>query len=166
MNRTVQARYLFGGAGILGEMANVNKVVLIGRTTQDIEVRSTGKGTAVTSLNLAVNRSHKNSEGESIEETTFVEVVRWGRTAELAGRYLSKGREVYIEGRLQLQEWEDKQTGKKRQMIRVVGENMQFIGGKPDGASRQSNEPDPGEKYRIAAGQAAPKNLKEDEIPF
>ena len=75
-------------------MANVNKVILIGRITQDIEVRYTAKGTAVASLNLAVNRVRTGENGERIEEATFVEVTLWGRQAELAGQYLAKGREV------------------------------------------------------------------------
>jgi single-strand DNA-binding protein len=78
---------------------------------------------------MAVNRIRTGDNGERIEEVTYVDVTLWGRQAELAGQYLSKGRSVFIEGRLQLDQWDDKQTGQKRSRLRVVGENMQFIGG-------------------------------------
>jgi len=110
-------------------MANVNKVMLLGNITRDLEVRYTPKGTAVCDLGMAVNRIRTGDNGERIEEVTYVDVTLWGRQAELAGQYLSKGRSVFIEGRLQLDQWDDKQTGQKRSRLRVVGENMQFIGG-------------------------------------
>ena len=114
-------------------MANVNKVMLLGNITRDLEVRYTPKGTAVCDLGMAVNRIRTGDNGEKIEEVTFVDVTLWGRQAELAGQYLAKGRSVFIEGRLQLDQWDDKQTGQKRQRLRVVGENMQFIGGQGQG---------------------------------
>ena len=88
-------------------MANVNKVILIGNLTRDPEVRYTPKGTAVAELGLAVNRTYSTDGGEKREETTFVDITLWGRTAELAGQYLNKGRPVYIEGRLQMDTWQD-----------------------------------------------------------
>src|SRR5271155_5776907 len=109
-------------------MANLNKVMLMGNLTRDPEVRYTPKGTAVAELGLAINRVYSAENGEKREETTFVDVTFWGRTAEIAGEYLKKGRPVFIEGRLQLDSWEDKQTGQKRNKLKVVGENMQFIG--------------------------------------
>ena len=154
-------------------MANVNKVHLLGRITQDIEVRYTHKGTAVTSLNLAINRVRKGENDDRIEETTFVEVTLWGRSAELAGQYLGKGREVYIEGRLDLQTWDDKQTGQKRSKLRVVGENMQFIGNgegsKQTSFKGQENGPPRGEKYEAAnrayqAQNPATQDVDEDDI--
>jgi single-strand DNA-binding protein len=117
-------------------MANVNKVMLLGNITRDLEVRYTPKGTAVCDLGMAVNRVRTGDNGEKIEEVTFVDVTLWGRQAELAGQYLAKGRSVFIEGRLQLDQWDDKQTGQKRQRLRVVGENMQFIGGQGGGGSQ------------------------------
>ena len=135
-------------------MANANKVILIGRITQDIEVRYTPKGTAVTSLNLAINRIRKGENDERIEETTFVEVTLWGRNAELAGQYLGKGREVYIEGRLDLQQWDDKTTGQKRSKLRVVGENMQFIGGQGGGEKATNSKADENRN----SPKEAPKN--------
>ena len=117
-------------------MANVNKVMLLGNITRDLEVRYTPKGTAVCDLGMAVNRIRTGDNGERIEEVTYVDVTLWGRQAELAGQYLAKGRSVFIEGRLQLDQWDDKTTGQKRQRLRVVGENMQFIGGQGGGGNQ------------------------------
>lgn len=105
-------------------MASVNKVMLLGNLTRDPEIRYTPKGTAVTDLGMAINRIRTGDNGERIEEVTYVDVTLWGRSAELAGQYLSKGRSVFIEGRLQLDQWDDKATGQKRSRLRVVGENM------------------------------------------
>ena len=117
-------------------MASVNKVMLLGNITRDLEVRYTPKGTAVCDLGMAVNRIRTGDNGERIEEVTYVDVTLWGRQAELAGQYLAKGRSVFIEGRLQLDQWDDKTTGQKRQRLRVVGENMQFIGGQGGGGNQ------------------------------
>lgn len=115
-------------------MANLNKVMIIGNLTADPEQKTTPRGTAVTELRLAVNRMAPGSnEGERREETTFLDVTCWGRTAEIAGQYLAKGRPVFIEGRLQQDTWEDKQTGQRRSKIRIVAENMQLLGSR-DGA--------------------------------
>lgn len=144
-------------------MGNLNQVTLIGRVTQEIELRYTARGTAVTSLNLAINRTRKSDNGERQEETAFVEVVLWSKSAELAGQYLSKGREVCICGRLETQEWTDKQTGQKRSKLRVVGENMQFIGG---GGDKQSH---PGHASNPGSSQMPPSEPVDDEdepIPF
>ena len=116
-------------------MASVNKVILIGNLTRDPEVRYTPKGNAVAELGLAINRYYTQDNGEKREETTFVDVTLWGRQAELAQQYLQKGRPVYIEGRLQLDSWEDKQSGQKRSKLKVVGEVMQFLGGREGGGA-------------------------------
>jgi single-strand DNA-binding protein len=113
-------------------MANLNRVLLIGNLTRDPEVRYTPKGTAVAEIGLAVNRVYSGEDGERKEETTFVDVTLWARQAEVAGQYLKKGRPVFIEGRLQLDSWEDKQTGQKRSRLRVVGENLQLLGSRQD----------------------------------
>lgn len=119
-------------------MANLNKVMIIGNLVADPDVRTTPRGNTVTELRLAVNRvSSGPNEGERREETTFLDVTCWGRTAEIAGQYLAKGRPVFIEGRLQQDTWEDKQTGQKRSKIRIVAENMQLLGGREGGASQQ-----------------------------
>ncbi len=114
-------------------MANLNKVMLMGNLTRDPEVKYTPKGTAVAELGLAINRIYSGDNGEKREETTFVDVTLWGRTAEIAGEYLKKGRPVFIEGRLQLDSWEDKTTGQKRSKLKVVGEGMQLLGSRGGG---------------------------------
>ena len=111
-------------------MANLNKVMLIGNLTADPEPRTTPRGTALTELRIAVNRMAPGpNEGERREETTFLDVTCWGRTGEIAAQYLSKGRPVFIEGRLQMDTWEDRQTGQKRSRIRIVAENLQLLSG-------------------------------------
>lgn len=120
-------------------MANLNKVMIIGNLTADPEVRTTPRGNSVAELRLAVNRiSSGPNEGERREETTFLDVTCWGRTAEIAGQYLAKGRPVFIEGRLQQDTWEDKQTGQRRSRIRIVAENMQLLGSRDGGGQSQS----------------------------
>lgn len=115
-------------------MASFNKVILVGNLTRDPEVKYLPSGTAVTELGLAVNRSWFDKQSNSRkEETTFVDITLWGRTAEIAGEYLSKGRSVLIEGRLQLDSWEDKTSGQKRSKLRVVGENMTMLGSRGEG---------------------------------
>ncbi len=119
-------------------MANLNKVMIIGNLTADPDVRQTPRGNTVAELRLAVNRvSSGPNEGERREETTFLDVTCWGRTAEIAGQYLAKGRPVFIEGRLQQDTWEDKQTGQRRSKIRIVAENMQLLGSRGDGGGQQ-----------------------------
>ena len=118
-------------------MAHLNKVMIIGNLTADPEVRTTPRGNSVAELRLAVNRiSSGPNEGERREETTFLDVTCWGRTAEIAGQYLSKGRPVFIEGRLQQDTWDDKQTGQRRSKIRIVAENMQLLGSREGGAQQ------------------------------
>ena len=115
-------------------MASFNKVILMGNLTRDPEVRYTPSGTAVTDIGLAINRVWFNKQTNSKqEETTFVDVTLWGRQAEVAGEYLGKGRAVLIEGRLQLDQWDDKETGQRRNKLRVVGENMTMVGGRTEG---------------------------------
>jgi len=109
-------------------MANLNKVFLMGNLTRDPEVSYTPKGTAVAKLGLAVNRQWTAENGEKKEEVTFVDVEAWGRQAETIGQYLSKGRPIFIEGRLKLDSWEDKETHQKRSKLKVVLEGFQFLG--------------------------------------
>src|SRR5437867_7480307 len=133
-------------------MASFNKVILLGNLTREPEVRYTPKGSAVCDLGVAVNRVYTTDSGEKREEATFVDVTFWGRTAEVAGEYLKKGRPVFIEGRLQLDSWEDKQSGQKRSKLRVVAEGMQLLGAR--GGGMGSEEPEaPGAGSR-ASGSA------------
>jgi len=118
-------------------MASFNRVILMGNLTRDPQVRYTPGGTAVTDLGLAVNRTWFDKQTNSKkEETTFVDVTLWGRQAEVAGEYLATGRSVLIEGRLQLDQWDDRESGQKRSKLKVVCENMQMVGGRSDGGSR------------------------------
>ena len=160
-------------------MANLNKVMLIGNLTRDPELRHTPKGTAVAELGLAINRVWNNDQGQKQEETTFVDVTLWGRQAELAQQYLAKGRSVYIEGRLQLDSWDDKETGKKRSKLRIVGEVMQFLGSNTPGGNNsgggggysdrpQSSAPPPQRSGPPQGATAAPADeyQEDDDIPF
>ena len=117
-------------------MASYNRVILVGNLTRDIELRYLPSGMAVTDIGLAVNDRRKNQAGEWIEETTFVDVTLWGRTAEVASEYLGKGSSVLIEGRLKLDSWET--DGQKRSKLKVVGEKMKMLGGR---GSRDAGPP-------------------------
>ena len=111
-------------------MASFNRVILVGNLTRDVELKHTQTGLAVTELGLAVNDKRKNAQGEWVEETTFVDITLWGRTAEIASEYLGKGSSVLIEGRLKLDSWE--KDGKKNYKLRVIGESMQMLGSRGD----------------------------------
>ena len=167
-------------------MASFNKVILVGNLTRDPEVRYTTGGTAVTEVGLAVNRNWTDrSTNERKEETTFVDVTLWGRTAEVAGEYLSKGRPVLIEGRLQLDQWEDKESGQKRSKLKVVGETLQLLGGRSDGpptgqGAASGSRPHfggnsqsasvaseaPSSSPEKAFSDDAPGSPSEDDVPF
>ena len=151
-------------------MASFNKVILLGNLTRDPEVRYTPKGSAVCDLGVAVNRVYTTDSGEKREEVTYVDVVLWARLAEIAGEYLKKGRPIFIEGRLQMDTWDDKQTGQKRTRLRVVGESMQLLGSRPAGtgaAAETAGEDRPSGKTSAPPSKpAAPAQPDEDEIPF
>jgi len=152
-------------------MASFNKVILLGNLTRDPEVRYTPKGSAVCDLGLAVNRAYTLDNGEKREEVTFVDVVLWARLAEIAGEYLKKGRPVFIEGRLQLDTWDDKQSGQKRSKLRVIGETMQLLGSRPSGGGGGEGGGDEERGSRSSKPAAPPKSAApaepdDDEIPF
>jgi len=153
-------------------MASFNKVILLGNLTRDPEVRYTPKGSAVCDLGVAVNRVYTTDSGEKREEATFVDVTFWGRTAEVAGEYLKKGRPIFIEGRLQLDSWEDKQSGQKRSKLKVIGETMQLLGGRAAaGAAGDESEEDRQSRSSGKASSPPPKSSApaepdDDEIPF
>jgi single-strand DNA-binding protein len=151
-------------------MASFNKVILLGNLTRDPEVRYTPKGTAVADLGLAVNRTYTADNGEKREEVTFVDVTFWGRTAEVAGEYLKKGRPVFVEGRLQLDSWDDKQSGQKRSKLKVIGENMQMLGsprgGGGGGGGDEESSAAPRSSKSAPPPKAAPAAPDDDEIPF
>jgi len=162
-------------------MANLNKVMLLGNLTKDPELRYTPKGTAVADLGLAVNRRVSDGSGNWTDETTFVDITVWGNTAENCQKFLSKGRGIFVEGRLQLDTWEDKQSGQKRSKLKVVGENVQFLpdgraggggGGGGGGARASSGGGAPAAASSAPQGGSAasqPANVDDDEgddIPF
>src|SRR5437660_12682905 len=151
-------------------MASFNKVILLGNLTRDPEVRYTPKGSAVCDLGIAVNRQYTLESGEKREEVTFVDVVLWSRLAEIAGEYLKKGRPVFIEGRLQLDTWDDKQSGQKRSKLRVIGETMQLLGGRPQGAAGpgEGGGEEKAPRSKTAPPPKAPTAAEpdDDEIPF
>lgn len=114
--------------------ASFNKVILVGNLTRDPQIRYTPKGTAVAEIGLAVSRTwFDQATNSKKEETTFVDITLWGRQAEIAGEYLAKGRPVLIEGRLNLDTWDDKESGQKRSKLRVVCEQMQLLGSREGG---------------------------------
>jgi len=140
-------------------MANLNKVMLIGNLTRDVELRYTPGGTAVCSFGLATNRKWKNKQGEQQEEVTFVDVEAWARTAELCQQYLSKGSPLFVEGRLKLDQWQSK-DGQRRSKLKVVIENMQFLcrGGKAEAPRRRQEERPPANDDTF--------DISDDDIPF
>ena len=155
-------------------MASFNKVILLGNLTRDPEIRYTPKGSAVCDLGIAVNRQYTLENGERREEVTYVDVVLWARLAEIAAEYLKKGRPIFIEGRLQLDTWDDKQSGQKRSKLRVIGENMQMLGSRGAGGGSPAGAGESGDEDRPARGTApppkaaasAPAEADDDEIPF
>ena len=153
-------------------MASFNKVILLGNLTRDPEVRYTPKGSAVCDLGIAVNRVYTTDSGEKREEVAFVDVTLWGRTAEIAGEYLKKGRPVLIEGRLQMDTWDDKQTGQKRSKLKVVGESMQLLSGRPGGTAAPGDVAEEGQQTSAGKTSAPPPKASgsvapdDDEIPF
>lgn len=148
-------------------MANFNKVILAGNLTRDPELRYTPKGTAIAKISLAINRTWKSETGEMKEEVTFVDVDAFGRTAENIGQYFKKGRPILIEGRLKLDQWEDKQTNQKRSKLGVVMENFQFMDSKGTGegdAAPRSRPAAPTKSAPSADGDAPPP--EDDDVPF
>jgi single-strand DNA-binding protein len=163
-------------------MSSFNKVILLGNLTRDPQVRYTPGGTAVAELGLAINRTWFDQKTNSRrDETTFVDVTLWGRQAEVAGEYLAKGRQVLIEGRLQLDTWEDKESGQKRSKLKVVSENMKMVGGRGEGGGGGGGGAGRGEGARsdsarsggpreMESGGGGPEEFHEgppdDDVPF
>jgi single-strand DNA-binding protein len=159
-------------------MASHNRVILLGNLTRDPELRYLPSGMAVTDVGLALNDRRKNANGEWVDETTFVDVTLWGRTAEVASEYLSKGSPVFIEGRLKLDTWET-QDGQKRSKLKVVGERMQMVGARGQGGPEGGGGPRPAARQPAqnhaysqpappdeAYDSPSPEASGGDEIPF
>jgi single-strand DNA-binding protein len=161
-------------------MAYLNKVFLIGNLTRDPELRVTPKGTAICQFGLAVNRQFKDESGQTRDETAFIDIEAWGKQGELVSKYLTKGSPAMVEGRLKLDQWEDKQSGQKRSKLKVVLENVQFLssrggpggpGGGPGGAEEGVDQTAPVERNvpppRGATRSAPPPAADIDEdVPF
>ena len=154
-------------------MANFNRVILAGNLTRDPELKYTPKGSAVARIGMAINRTWKSETGEQREEVTFVDVEAWGRQAEVISQYVKKGRPLLVEGRLKLDQWDDKQSGQKRSKLGVILETFQFVGSAPG----RGDGPGGGEPVRQAASTAAASAPiaspeaegpppEEDDVPF
>lgn len=166
--------------------ASFNKVILVGNLTRDPQIRYTPKGTAVAEIGLAVSRTwFDQGTNQKKEETTFVDITLWGRQAEIAGEYLAKGRPVLIEGRLNLDTWDDKESGQKRSKLKVVCEQMQLLGSRegsgggggggggsrggaparrPQGGDEEYGGPSGG--YSSQNDGPPPGDFPDDEVPF
>jgi single-strand DNA-binding protein len=155
---------------------NLNKVLLAGNLTRDVELRHTAGNQAIAKIGLACNRRWKTPEGEQREESMFVDCEAWGKTAEFIAQYFSKGRPIFIEGRLKLDQWEDKETKAKRSKHVVVIENVQFVDSKPGGGEgggggQRTSRPAPA---GAASGGSGPSPqewggkgpMGEEDIPF
>jgi single-strand DNA-binding protein len=153
-------------------MASFNKVILVGNLTRDPELRYTPKGTAIAKVGMAVNRVWTSETGEKKEEVTFVDVDVFGRTAENVAQYMRKGRPILIEGRLRLDQWDDKQTGQKRSKLGVVAETVQFLGSPPGtgegGAApaRPATAPAAAAPANAAPEAEAEPPAESDDVPF
>ena len=157
-------------------MASVNRVILVGNLGQDPELRYTPKGTAVAEIGLACNRRYK-VDNDLREEVTYIDITFWGAQAETVSKYLEKGSPLYVEGRLKLDQWDDKETGKKRSKLTVIGENFQFLGGRGSSDGPMGGSGGAGSSQRSAPQQAASspppatgsgplQDDEEDDIPF
>lgn len=156
-------------------MPALNKVMLMGNLTRDPEMKYTPKGTAICDFGLAINRNYTTESGEKREEVTFVDITLWGRTAEIVGEYCKKGNPLFVEGRLQLDQWDDKQTGQKKSKLKIVGDNIQLLGSKGGGEKQtQGPDDDPATRERQKTGPPAQRkppadpdlDAAEDDIPF
>jgi len=153
-------------------MANFNRVILAGNLTRDPELRYTPKGTAVARIGMAINRTWKTESGENKEEVTFVDIDAWGRQAEVIAQYVKKGRPLLVEGRLKLDQWEDKNTHQKQSKLKVILESFSFL----DSARGDSNGPADSARSRSAAPpSSAPLSetpeaegppTEQDDVPF
>jgi single-strand DNA-binding protein len=159
-------------------MANLNKVILIGNLTREPELRVTPGGLSICKFGLAVNRSFTDKDGNKRDETTFVDIDSFGKQAEVISKYMSKGRPILVEGRLKLDQWEDKKTGEKRNKLGVVVEQFQFIGSRADNAGEGFGSTDGGRESgggnyeqqspppRPGASRPAAQDDIDEDVPF
>ena len=153
-------------------MANFNKVILAGNLTRDPELKYTSKGLAIAKFGLAINRSWKTETGEAKEEVTFVDIDAFGKQAETIAQYMKKGSPLLVEGRLRLDQWDDKQTGQKRSRLGVVLDGFQFLGGgnRAEGGAEVPRARAATAPAAAAAPSAAPEaeapQPEQDDVPF
>ncbi len=150
-------------------MASFNKVILMGNLTRDVELRYSAGNVAIAKLGLAVNDRYKDKQSDEwVDRANFIDCTAFGRTAEVINQYFSKGRPIFIEGKLRWDSWEDKQSGQKRSKLEVIIDNFEFVGdregggsgGSGGGGSRASSEP-------VGAGAGSGHQpISEDDIPF
>ena len=146
--------------------SSFNRVILAGNMTRDPESRALPSGQPLTKFSLALNRSYTTKEGEKREEVTYVDIESYGKQAEIIAKYCTKGSGILVEGRLKLDQWDDKKTGEKRSRLGVVLENFTFIGGRAPGASADGDSPSP--RSGGARGGSAPASepAPDDDVPF
>lgn len=158
-------------------MANFNKVYLIGNLTRDPELRVTPKGTTICQFGLAVNRQFKDESGAMRDETTFVDIEAWGKQGETIAKYCTKGRPLFVEGRLKFDQWEDKTSGQKRSKLKVVLEGFQFLGGRGEGGAapggggddHESSSPErhaPPARGGASSRPAPAQEAADEDVPF
>jgi single-strand DNA-binding protein len=156
-------------------MKSVNKVILIGNLGKDPEVKFTPQGTPVAKITIATNERFKDKDGQWQDRTEWHTVVLWQRLAEIAGEYLKKGGKVYIEGRLQTRSWDDKQTGQKKYMTEIVGNDLVLLGGRGEGGGGEAgargvssgnnfDQRTPEPEHATASASASP--ITDEDIPF
>ena len=146
-------------------MPNLNKCHLIGHLTRDIEMRYTATNTPVANFGLAINRHWNNQQGEKQEEVTFVDCEAWAKGAEVLNQYVGKGDPLYIEGRLKLDQWENRE-GEKRSKLKVVVEGFQFLGNRSDGSGSNGQSQQRSAPQTRSAPEPDPAPMTEDDIPF
>jgi single-strand DNA-binding protein len=145
---------------------NLNRVLLAGNLTRDPEIKFLPNEKCVAQFGLAINRRFKDASGEQKEEVTFVDVEAWGRTAELVGQYLTKGRGCFVEGRLKLEQWDDKESGQKRSKLKVVADQVLFTDAAKTGATSAAEEDVTRPAPKRPAPGGTPHNGGDDEPPF
>jgi single-strand DNA-binding protein len=144
-------------------MSGVNKVIIVGRLGADPELKSVGNGQSVARLNVATSENWTGKDGQKQERTEWHRIVVWGRQAENCAKHLSKGRQVYVEGRLQTRSWEDAGSGQKRYATEIVASTVQFLGG---GASERSSNTSASDDQFNDFGPEPSFDQSSDEIPF
>lgn len=145
---------------------SVNKVILVGNLGADPEVRYTAQGTPVANFRMATNENYTNKQGQKHERTEWHRIVCWGRLAEITGEYLSKGRQIYVEGRLQTRQWEDRE-GVKRYTTEITASNVRFLGGRNQANKAEQNTNEvPSAELEPSVSESAQQVFNSEDAPF